>query len=253
MPFKDPEKRRAADKARYDAKREEILEQKRTRQKDPDFQGKRKAYLAREDVKGRRRRREAARYASDPDYREAKVIRAAKRRETPEGRAKNARQAKEWRDNNPGRAAEGVRRWIAANPARVREYYRLYKQHKFATDPAFKVAEHMRCRVRQALKARATTKDTTTMKLVGCSVAELVSHLEQQFLPGMSWENYGEWHVDHIRELCSFDLTNPSEQAMAFHFTNLRPLWAADNLSRPNKHTPSDNTRPTRAKQSPHT
>ncbi len=235
MPRKDPEQRRLADKKRYDAKRESILAQKRERQKDPEFQAQRKAYLRSEVVQARRRDKEKVRYATDASYRDGKVARAAARRAAPGGRERNADQAKAWREKYPGRAYAGVRRWLAANADYVRHYNRIYKQKRFAEDPGFKVAEYMRRRVRYAVNSQATIKDTTTMRLVGCTVATLVAHLEAQFKPGMSWQNYGKWHVDHIRELCSFDLTDPEQQAMAFHFTNLRPLWAEENLRRPGK------------------
>ncbi|AHM03043.1 hypothetical protein roselon_00603 [Roseibacterium elongatum DSM 19469] len=52
----------------------------------------------------------------------------------------------------------------------------------------------------------------------------------------MSWENRGEWHVDHVRPLASFDLSDPGQQAQAFHFSNTRPLWAGDNLSKGSLH-----------------
>jgi hypothetical protein len=48
----------------------------------------------------------------------------------------------------------------------------------------------------------------------------------------MSWDNYGEWHVDHIRPLCSFDLTNDGQLREAIHYTNLRPLWAIENIGK---------------------
>ena len=68
------------------------------------------------------------------------------------------------------------------------------------------------------------------MDLVGCSIPELRKRLTQQFLPGMTWDNYGKWHIDHIRPCASFDLTDPEQQKQCFHYSNLQPLWAADNL-----------------------
>ena len=71
------------------------------------------------------------------------------------------------------------------------------------------------------------------MTMVGCSASELLIHIEAQFTNGMSWDNRSEWHVDHIKPVCSFDLTDPEQQGVCFHYTNLRPLWARDNLTRP--------------------
>ena len=64
----------------------------------------------------------------------------------------------------------------------------------------------------------------------------LKEYLEKQFEKGMSWKNYGEWHIDHIKPCASFSLINEEEQKECFHYTNLRPLWAEENLSRPKKY-----------------
>jgi hypothetical protein len=75
-------------------------------------------------------------------------------------------------------------------------------------------------------------KKIKTLELVGCTVPELRQHLEAQFTEGMTWDSYGRhgWHVDHIRPCASFDLTDPEQQRQCFHYTNLQPLWAVDNI-----------------------
>ena len=75
------------------------------------------------------------------------------------------------------------------------------------------------------------------LELTGCSPSELRLHLESQFQVGMTWDNYGMfgWHIDHIKPLSTFDLTDDEEIQAACHFTNLQPLWAYDNLSKKNK------------------
>ena len=78
-------------------------------------------------------------------------------------------------------------------------------------------------------------KHGTTIKLLGCNINELRFYLEGKFIDGMSWDNYGEWHIDHIRPCASFDLTDPEQQKKCFHYTNLQPLWAEDNLSKGDK------------------
>lgn len=78
------------------------------------------------------------------------------------------------------------------------------------------------------------SRTVAARRLVGCSMRTLREHIEKQFLPGMTWDNHGlfGWHIDHKRPLASFDLTDPKQVAKASHFTNLQPLWAADNLSK---------------------
>ncbi len=72
------------------------------------------------------------------------------------------------------------------------------------------------------------------MSLTGCTPAELMAHLELKFTPGMSWATYGllGWNIDHIKPCENFDLTDPAQQRECFHFTNLQPMWAVDNLKK---------------------
>jgi len=70
------------------------------------------------------------------------------------------------------------------------------------------------------------------MEYVGCDVDTLRAHLERQFVDGMTWENQGEWHIDHVRPCASFNLDNEDERHKCFHYTNLQPLWGPDNLSK---------------------
>jgi len=88
----------------------------------------------------------------------------------------------------------------------------------------------MRWRVRDALNGQE--KHRKTMEYVGCDAEALREYLESKFLDGMTWENKHEFHIDHIRPCASFDLDNEVERHKCFHYTNLQPLWAADNLSK---------------------
>lgn len=132
------------------------------------------------------------------------------------------------------------------NLVKEREYSRSYMENFRATNPE-KLKEQKyrserkrkqdrpelraRCNLRRRLAATVTQKRMhTTLQLVGCTLKELRTHLESQFTEGMTWENYGEWHIDHIKPCAKFDLTDPVQQRECFHFTNLQPLWAVDNL-----------------------
>lgn len=87
-----------------------------------------------------------------------------------------------------------------------------------------------------AVRKQYANKAFKTAELIGCSVPELRAHLERHFLPGMTWENYGPvWHIDHVRPCASFDLSDPAQQKRCFHYTNLRPLWAIDNIRKGRK------------------
>ena len=109
-------------------------------------------------------------------------------------------------------------------------YMKNYMNNKLKTDPDFKLKMQLRHRIYLALKVKGISKSKRTMKLLGCTVEELWKHLESKFQPGMTKENYGKWHVDHIKPCASFDLTDPKQQFICFHYTNLQPLWAKDNI-----------------------
>jgi hypothetical protein len=72
-----------------------------------------------------------------------------------------------------------------------------------------------------------------TRRLIGCDADTLCLILEAQFFPGMTWANYGTvWHVDHIIPLAAYTLTDPEQQREAFHYSNLQPLWAHENMAK---------------------
>jgi len=105
-----------------------------------------------------------------------------------------------------------------------------YERKRMAEDPAFLLIKRLRCRIWYALCG--AKKQGSTVDLLGCTPEQARRHIENQFKPGMSWENYGEWHIDHIRPCSSFDLTDPDQQKECFHFSNLQPLWSTENLSK---------------------
>jgi len=99
-------------------------------------------------------------------------------------------------------------------------------------DIHFRLRNNLGSRLRQAIKHHS--KDFSTMFLIGCEIDFLMCYLQKQFLEGMTWDNHGMygWHIDHIRPCASFDLSNPEDQHKCFHYTNLQPLWAIDNLKK---------------------
>jgi hypothetical protein len=118
---------------------------------------------------------------------------------------------------------------------RLTEYYREYSALK-RNDSTMRLLECQSTRVRHALKGN--TKHHRSVEMLGCNAKELKNYLASKFTDGMTWENYGRngWHVDHIRPCSSFDLSDPEQQKQCFHYTNLQPLWAKDNLHKGNKY-----------------
>jgi len=106
-----------------------------------------------------------------------------------------------------------------------------YVRRRSKEDPEYALRRRLRSRILEALRDQKAIKGESTLKLLGCTLAELRAHLEKQFKPGMTWENrgYRGWHVDHIKPCALFDLTKLVEQRACFHYTNLQPMWRKDN------------------------
>lgn len=119
-------------------------------------------------------------------------------------------------------------KWKKQNP----DWYRNYTKDRHKNDPEFKLRERLRSRINFVLKKCKGQKSASTIELLGCSIEYAREHLENQFIEGMTWDNHGEWHIDHIIPCAAFDLTKEEEQRRCFHYTNLQPLWAEDNLKK---------------------
>jgi hypothetical protein len=117
------------------------------------------------------------------------------------------------------------RAYYRANKQNVRTTKRAYELKKYKTDPLFKLKKCLRVRTHAAIRGLRRS----ALDLLGASVETVKEYLTSLFLPGMTWDNYGTWHVDHIKPCAKFDLTIPTQQKLCFHYTNLQPLWALDN------------------------
>ncbi len=131
-------------------------------------------------------------------------------------------------ENERGRAIERATAWAKQNPKRRSEISMNWA--KCNRNPVSKLRQCLRSRLHRVLSHTNQSKCAGTMMLIGCTIPELRVHLESLFQSGMSWENYGQWHVDHRKPCASFDLSDPEQQKICFHWSNLQPLWAIDNL-----------------------
>jgi hypothetical protein len=140
---------------------------------------------------------------------------------------------KEYHQENKDWLNEKSRNYQKAN----RDKLRLHLNKKRRTNTQFRLAHNLRARVRASLKDNI--KSGSAVKNLGCSLEELKAHLESKFQPGMNWDNWSSngWHIDHVKPLSSFDLSNKDELLKACHYTNLQPLWAKDNLVKGDKIT----------------
>ena len=138
------------------------------------------------------------------------------------------KQSREWYQKNKERALETRSAYRQKNRDAIRIQQRIRTRERLKDDLVFKFVSLARRRMSNALSG-VGAKSARTLELLGCTGSEAVSHIERQFKEGMSWDNRKEWHIDHIKPLAKFDLSDPAQQRIAFHYTNLQPLWAREN------------------------
>lgn len=135
---------------------------------------------------------------------------------------------KKYAVDNRARIISYQKQYRLSNKERLNETTRVKRLYKRKTDVSYRLLHNLRSRLNLAMKGKLKSKKT--IELIGCSVESLRSHITSRFKIGMTWENYGEWHVDHIRPCSTFNLTDPEQQKQCFNFSNLPPLWANENL-----------------------
>lgn len=132
-------------------------------------------------------------------------------------------------------AREKTKRYAERNPDKIRARYKTWANNAYATNLQRKLTVNVRNNLRRALKLSVDgVKHKRSVEYLGCSIETLKEHLEKQFQPGMTWDNWSKdgWHIDHIKPLASFDLTDERQLRKACHYTNLQPMWAEENLKK---------------------
>ena len=141
---------------------------------------------------------------------------------------------KKWYQKNKENRKEYHTKWREKNKEHYREYRRNYEKNKKNSDPSYKLSCYTRTAIYTCLKERNVTKYKNTFDLLPYTLEELMIHLESKFKDGMNWGNYGEWHVDHIKPMSSFNIINSTDPQFleCWSLNNLQPLWGEDNLSK---------------------
>jgi len=134
--------------------------------------------------------------------------------------------------NESGRSREVSQLRYAAKKEEIIKKCVAYNKKRYNTDPYFKTVFCLRTRISKLLKLKNADKFNKFYNYLGCTKEEFIEYFQQKFKEGMTWENHGEWHIDHIKPCASFNLLDEEEQKKCFHYTNLQPLWASENLSK---------------------
>jgi hypothetical protein len=123
--------------------------------------------------------------------------------------------------------------WRKKNKKCASEIRKRYRNKKRATDSVYLLKDRVRNLTTQAFRINGYSKKSRTHELLGCSWEFLKNYIEQRFKDGMTWGNRSKWHIDHIIPLSSAN--SEKELYKLFHYTNLQPLWAIENLQKKNK------------------
>jgi len=143
---------------------------------------------------------------------------------------------KKWRLENSARKRAYNKAWAAENRVKTNGYYSKSKR-KRRTSSQVRLYESISEQIRNSI--RRCKNNRRWESLVDFTRDEIVSHLERQFVKGMSWDNYGDWHIDHIVPASAFKYETPTDANFkaCWALTNLRPLWARENIQKRDSRT----------------
>ena len=158
--------------------------------------------------------------------------RLKKYRENPEFNKKQSIRRKEYYLKNIESEREKRKEYYYKNKEVLRCKTDEWKRKKMNEDGFYRMKKNLRDRIRGYLVD--DTKSKRTMDIVGLDKIEFKLYIQNKFTEGMSWENYGKWHLDHIKPLCQ--AKDKKEALILNHYTNLQPLWAEDNLKKNRKY-----------------
>lgn len=164
------------------------------------------------------------------------------RKGSPEALAKANEKARAQYPEKKAKIRAYQRSYAKLKPEKQRAYYekkkpaiRVRHMKRYYADPHYRIRICVSSRMAEAIRNGSGLKSGRTLKLLGCTWLEFMAHMESQFKPGMTWQNFGEWHCDHKRPCASFRLDLPEEQAKCFFYKNLQPLWWWENLAKGDK------------------
>lgn len=147
-----------------------------------------------------------------------------------ENKQKINENSKKWRENNLDRSKETSRSNYIKNKSSILSRYKK----RLENDPLFKFIQSLKCNIRNSLIRSGYSKKTKTFQILGIEFDEFKLYIQNQFKEGMTWQNYGKWHLDHKKPI---SWAKTEEEAIELcHYTNYQPLWSEENISKSNKY-----------------
>ena len=144
---------------------------------------------------------------------------------------------KKWYEENKEKWNVYIKEYREKNVDKIREIKRTYEKTRKHNDPIYKLISNFRTAVYQVLKENNVDKNRHYFEILKYTPDELIIHLEEKFTDEMSWDNYGIWHVDHIRPISSFNIQEIGDESFmeCWSLNNLQPLWGDENIRKSNK------------------
>ena len=141
---------------------------------------------------------------------------------------KTTNYSKKYLENNREKRNKLTREWIKNNREKINKYFKK----RYYDDITYNITRKLRSRFYSALKR--CSKKTSVIDLIGCNIDFLKKYLNSKFDKNMNWDLFknGKIHIDHIKPLASYNLTNIVQQREAWHYSNLQPLWKEDNIKK---------------------
>jgi hypothetical protein len=145
--------------------------------------------------------------------------------------------SKKWYSENKEYRKEYFKKWRTENVDKWRECKRNYERYRKSTDPIYKLINNFRTAIYQVLKENNVQKNGHYFEVLQYTPDELISRLENQFKDGMTWDNYGDWHVDHILPISIHNIQEigDNEFMKCWSLSNLQPMWGEENIKKSNK------------------
>ena len=142
----------------------------------------------------------------------------------------------EWYENNKEHRKEYLKEYRENNIEKIRKTKRDYERNRKARDPLYKLISNFRTAIYQVLKESNVEKNDHYFDVLPYSQEELIQHLENQFTDDLTWDNYGEWHLDHIIPISSFNIQEMGDEEFikCWSLENLQPLWGEENIRKSN-------------------
>ena len=133
---------------------------------------------------------------------------------------------------NPDIVKKNNKRYVDKNKDKVNEYKLRWHKERYKNDPTFRLTHHMRRTLKRVLNYTGNLKNRRTTEYLGYTTEELRNHIESQFVDGMSWGNYGDWHIDHVIPVIKWIQAGVTDPSVINALDNLQPLWAKENMSK---------------------